>query len=267
MTSVNWIASYPKSGNTWLRFMLASYITKEPVTSVKSKKLNSLIPAIGGASKNRDALLADRAGPLLAKTHSLPGARAVAPFRSDTRKAVYLVRNPRDIILSLIGHAGLERGSMKAHSVAEEFIANRGIPLSGSAWEWGNWPQSVLGWTSPAAVRRYFPDAHVLTVKYEDMRTDPTAALHRIVDFLDLGQPVDSEAVERAVESSALENMRALEAKKLNDSGKAKPVRVGQGRHSQSLACLGSDIEEAYRQLFQNDNDFSLTARQFGYDG
>ncbi len=267
MTSVNWIASYPKSGNTWLRFMLASYLTKEPVTSVKPRKLNSLIPAIGGASKNRDAFSADHTGPLLVKTHSLPSAKAVQPFRSDTRKAVYLVRNPRDIILSLIGHAGLDRGSEKAHGVAEEFITNHGIPLSGSEWEWGNWPESVLGWTQPVAVRQYFPNADVLTVKYEDMRADPTAVLHRIVDFLDLGQPVDSGAVERAAESSAMENMRALEVKNLNDSVKAKPVRVGQGRHSQSLTSLGADIEEAYRRLFQDDSDFAQAARQFGYDG
>jgi hypothetical protein len=267
MRPVNWIASYPKSGNTWLRFMLASYITKEPVTSVKPRKLNSLIPAVGGASRNRDAFSADRTGPLLVKTHSLPGASAVEPFRADTSKAVYLVRNPRDIILSLIGHAGLDRGSEKAHGVAEEFITNHGIPLAGSEWEWGNWPQSVLGWTSPAAVRRYFPDADVLTVRYEDMRADPAATLYRIVDFLDFGEPVDQQAVGRAVQSSALENMRALEARKLSDSARPKPVRVGQGRHGQSLTCLGPGIEEAYQQLFQDDNDFSIAARQFGYDG
>jgi hypothetical protein len=277
MAEITWIASYPKSGNTWLRFMLASYLTKEPVTSVRTRPLNALIPVIGGGTNSSEGgLPADRTGPLLVKTHSPPGADALRPYRAETRKAVYLVRNPRDIILSMT-NAGKGKQKLGADDIARAFIANRGIPMSGTGSEWANWtwPENARGWTTPALARQYFPGIDVLTVRYEDMRADPLAALIRVLEFLDLGEPVAGEHAAQAAESSALENMRALsekeaqarEARVGGDGQKVKVKRFGQGLTNQSLACLGEDVEDAYQKLFQADDDFAQCARQFGYDG
>jgi Sulfotransferase domain len=269
MAAITWLASYPKSGNTWLRFMLASYLTKQPVTSVRVRSLNSLIPIIGGGSgSNTNGLPEDHTGPLVVKTHSLPGATALRPYRSDTRKAVYLVRNPRDIILSLTNAKGAR--NMSAEDIAKDFIANRGMPLSNTEYEWGNWPQNVRCWTTPGVARQHFPDIDVLTVRYEDMRADPVAALHHVLDFVDPGQPVVAEDAALAVESSSLDNMHALwEKDEPIGPGRrpAKKFRAGQGLSNQSLARLSPDIENEYRKLFQTDDDFAQCARTFGYHG
>src|SRR6266700_4643360 len=131
--------------------MLSCYLTKQPVTTVRTGPLNSLIPVIGGGSNsNRKGLPENHPGPRLVKTHSLPSATALRPYQADTRKAVYLVRNPRDIILSLASARGARQRS--AEDVARDFIANRGLPLSDTDFlanrgapsadgelEWGSW--------------------------------------------------------------------------------------------------------------------------------
>lgn len=271
MRAVNWIASYPKSGNTWLRFMLASYLTKEPVTSVKTKRLNALIPAIGGMAASHGP---PEQGPVIFKTHALPGASAVRPYLASTRRAIYLVRNPRDVMLSLLRHSGAEPGTRQARDFGLEFIASYGMPALSPEFEWGNWPQSVQAWTDPAALHRYFPNAEVLPVRYEDMRADPAATLYKILDFLDLGEPVAMADVTRAVETSTLDKMRDIESRQGGGqaSQDGKPFRArgqfaGRGLHNQSLAHLGDDVEEKYQELFQADNEFSRCARQFGYHG
>jgi hypothetical protein len=117
----------------------------------------------------------------------------------------------------------------------------------------------------------------VLTVRYEDMRANPAATLLQILEFLDLGEPVDEEYVKQAVESTSLRNMHAiLEQEKAalrggpksrQDGSKEKIKHVGQGLSNQSLAHLGTDIEEAYQKLLETDDDLAVCARQFGYAG
>lgn len=268
MAPVNWLASYPKSGNTWMRFMLACYLTNRPVTSVRVGPLNSVIPIIGGGGKSLRELPADHTGPLIVKTHSVPGADALRPYRAATRKVVYLVRNPRDIILSLT-KAGVAK-QVSAEDVASHFIANRGIGDGNPEHEWGSWPQNVRAWTTPAVVRQLFPDADALTLRYEDMRADPPGALYQVLDFLDLGQPVDPDNVAQAVESSSIENMHALWAQEETTNqnhGEGRKFRAGRGLSNQSLADLGTDIEDEYKKLFQADDELAVCARQFGYTG
>ena len=267
MAAVSWITSYPKSGNTWLRFMLVSYLSKEPVQTASRTGLNSLVPPVGGvgpggsrpAEPGDGALLKDR---LLLKTHALPDGSALDPFRSDTTKAIYIVRNPRDIILSLVRYVGMERGTEKARSLAMSFIESEGLLSVNADKEWGSWPQHALAWTTPATARQHFPNIDVLPVRYEDMRADAAGNLTKILDFLEFGDPVVPDDVVRAVESSSLDRMREIEAEETGGRGHF----MGEGLHNQSLTSLGEDIEEAYAKLVEADNDFSRCVRKFGYD-
>lgn len=269
-TPVNWIASYPKSGNTWLRFMLASYLTGTPVSSVRTKVLNQMIPAVGGMVRN--GIPEGHLDPLMVKTHSLPGTRAVAPFAEATRSAVYLVRNPRDVMLSILRHSGAKPGTEQARQFGLSFVAHRGLPQLTDEFEWGSWPQSVRAWATPDKVRAHFPDIDVLVVRYEDMRAEPTAALHKILDHVGAG-PVDPERLAAAVASTSMDSLRTLEQSgegkispdQRDGAFRAKGSFVGQGRHNQSLAHLGEDVEEAYQQLLATDEEFSACVREFGY--
>lgn len=266
MADICWIASYPKSGNTWMRFMLASYLTRQPMSSVQVEPLNALIPVVGGGVFS-SAELPERPGPLLVKTHSIPSAPALRPFAADTRKAIYLLRNPRDVILSLT-NARAMRGAPGA-DIARDFIANRGMPLAGTEYEaWSTWPGNVRAWTAPGAAREHLPGVSVLTLRYEDLRAEPEATLHKVLDFLDLGEPVDPEYVALAVSSTSLDKMHELwgEESLAGENGKRVPkFLAGHGRTGQSLAGLGAEIEASYQKLFEADDDLAVVARQFGY--
>jgi len=268
LSSVGWLASYPKSGSTWTRAMLANFLLDHQLTTLG----NDLDDAVPDYPK---LLLQGRMVPLgdsrlvIAKTHFLPQKEVMQEYRELTGKIICLVRNPRDIILSAARMLRIPEA--KRGLFAKDFIAHRGVSL----WVrrgWGTWQQSVQEWTSPAVVRQYFPGAEMLTVRYEDIRADPTAALHSIVGFLDLDGSDDSGRVERAVENASQARMRALEQEFVTSGVNAftdisnRDPFVGKGLTDQSLSGLGEDVEAAYQQWQAEDEEFRLCVKQFGYE-
>ncbi|MBO0802389.1 MAG: sulfotransferase domain-containing protein [Nocardiopsaceae bacterium] len=203
MAEIAWIASYPKSGNTWLRFMLHRYLTGEmPVGGG-----NSTVPSLDDLLRSGDGVDLNGTGPALVKTHFHPGKGVMQLYRPYTTKAVCIVRNPRDVLLSAIRHFGIT-DMADAQEFAKDFIANDGASVWRDSSGIGTWPESVRDWTEPDVVRTFMPGIDVLAVRYEDMRGDPAGELRKIVDFLDLGRAVDPEEVERTVADTSIEKMR-----------------------------------------------------------
>lgn len=273
MKGIRWIASYPKSGNTWLRCMLVAYITdKAPQvwTDVYTE-----IPSLEGMLRFGDMPPADSTKPVLVKTHLMADVPVLDLCRETTAKVLYLVRNPRDVLLSAMRMLSISRDDgERSRAFARDFIASEGLsmvmslsPRAGI----GSWPENVRSWTESSPGR--FPNADALAVRYEDLREDPVARLSGIVEFLDLGSPVDSERIRRAVAACTLERMRDLEKRSKERRGGMSPAGpgansefVGEGRHGQSLSFMGEDIESAYRELRDGDSGFAYYAKQYGYD-
>jgi hypothetical protein len=281
MNGIRWIASYPKAGNTWLRFMLAAYITgKAPQVwndmHAESLQLDSML-------SSGDLPPLEPAEPVLVKTHFKADVPVLGLYRESTVKSLYLVRNPRDLLLSWMRMVGIPRDDVERGSAfARNFIANEGR-MGPEGDGQGSWPENVRSWTESS--RDCFPNADLLTVRYEDLRADPVARFAEIVEFLDLGRPADIEDIRRAVDVSTLERMRELE-KRSDQQGGGSPIRqgdarrvpggrgggkrqlfVGEGRHDQSLSILGEDIEAAYQELLHGDSAFAHYAKQYGYAG
>ena len=275
MNGIRWIASYPKSGNTWLRCMLAAYTTGEAPQVWKD--VYAATPVLEGMLRFGDMPPTEPTEPMLVKTHLKADVPVLGVYREATAKALYLVRNPRDILLSSMRMSAISRDDLAgSRGFALGFIAMKGhvtMALS-SQFGIGSWPENVRGWTES---RDRFPNADVLTVRYEDLRADPVARFAEIVEFLDLGGPVDIEDVRRAVAASTLERMRALEERSQQQGGGMPPSGqesrgggvpfVGEGRYDQSLSFMGDDVESAYQELLQGDSEFAHYAKQYGYAG
>src|SRR5687767_6259528 len=94
-----WIPSYPKSGNTWARIMVTSYLLDEPVPLRVSEMgtLNSSMTDLVDMFHRGRALPLDSPGTVAVKTHFLPDAEVHRPYRSAVTKVLYLVRDPRDV--------------------------------------------------------------------------------------------------------------------------------------------------------------------------
>src|ERR1700691_3950002 len=91
MSKSVWIASYPKSGNTWVRF-LVSHLLFGPLDSAAT--LNRLVPDI----HELGAAVEAPSTPVLMKTH-FPYSPAL-PLAMQTAGAIYVVRDPADVMLS-----------------------------------------------------------------------------------------------------------------------------------------------------------------------
>jgi len=227
MSSIVWLASYPKSGNTWVRAFLHNYLEN----SSEPADINSLDKYFADDSKPywyqnhtdrplhelsmRDICLlrcqvhqdiaSSRAGSVIVKTHSLLGAYDGIPLHemSVTAGAIYVVRNPLDVVLSLADHFGIS---------IDDAIAFMNDPATGSPTDeanvasvLGSWSGHVESWTSEES-----PSLHV--VRYEDLIDRPLKAFAGIVSFLNLGR--DAPAIKRAMRFSSFQALRSQESSK-----------------------------------------------------
>jgi len=257
---VVWIASYPKSGNTWFRFMLyaALYGPPQRSTDVSSKiqDLHRKMPTD-----------LDPDGPLYIKTHyELTDQH---PQLDETCKAIHIIRNPRDVLLSALNYHKLSgtksRFQSKKH-YSKLFINHGGDPY----WKelgYGTWASHARSWQNTTR----FP---VLPLRYEELKADPHAQLIKALDFLGINKSEDE--INRAITASSFDFMRDLEIREKNASnsnnqpsglfiGSLDTTRKGvyfmnQGKTNQSLNDLTPGLDAQFNAALKDE----LT--EFGYE-
>jgi len=222
--SIVWMASYPKSGNTWARIFLANYIAnaREPVpinkahgvamgdSITKTYRMVAQGPLdvtdIDATLKLRPRVLrgivANNADINLVKTHNARvTARGVALIPEEvTRSAIYILRNPLDMVLSYARHYGMTP-EQAVQTVSHPDNANP--PDEETVTQFmGAWSDHVRSWTSKSA----YP---LLVLRYEDMLADPRACFARMVQHL--GMPLDPERLDRAILFSSFEEVSEQE--------------------------------------------------------
>lgn len=223
--AILWFASFPKSGNTWVRALMANYIAggDQPVElntlpnfafadsqlwayekaagrPLPEAPLTELMPFKPAAHR----LMADAISNLaFVKTHNalrmLHGVPTITP--AVTAGAIYIVRNPLDVTLSYADHFGMSVGdavdAMSSDSLYTKGRADRAAEYLGS------WSSHVRGWTNAPGLKRHL-------VRYEDLHADPAGAFRAILQFLQ--QPVDEARLTRAVAHSSFDALARQEA-------------------------------------------------------
>lgn len=276
MTGIYWLASYPKSGNTWLRLLLQSYLAGGAAVDINAIVLGShrthergqFDEAIGIAAADLTeaeilawrpaairAWMATQLGPVYLKTHELrsPLIGRESLFPADlSLAAIYLVRDPRDVALSLARHLNMS---------IDEAIAVMGTPDHRMARSrqglrpclfdhWGSWSQNVEDWCAPQPFA-----AHL--VRYESLRADPASALAGIVTALAL--PHDPQAVQRAVAATSIETLRAQEAERGFTEWRDGRGFFGEGR----VAAWRDRLTPG--QIARIETDHGAAMRRLGY--
>tara|TARA_B100001013_G_scaffold337116_1_gene256947 strand:- start:544 stop:1302 length:759 start_codon:yes stop_codon:yes gene_type:complete len=251
--NIIWLASYPKSGNTYLRFLIYNYLYAEVSESIE---VENKMPDIHKLLSSGRGLNTELNQSVFAKTHFCYNEKH--PYHKDTRGFIYIIRNPRDVLLSNSRYSGVTGNQqIDLQAFAHQFINLMGVPR----WKkmnMGTWPEHIATWLSATS---QFPH---LFLKYEELRKDPVSILKNIIQFLNL--EFNEKRLNRAIEMSSLEVMRVLEKKEkenstktlFDDQGKDQYF-VGEGKSNQSLAHIGEDTEE----LFQNR--FGRVMNIFGY--
>ncbi len=188
------LTSYPRSGNTWTRFLIGNLIYQDdPVTF---SNIESRIPEI---YFNPDRRLRRLSRPRILKSHEC--------FQPQYPRIIYIVRDPRDVAVSFYHH------NVKAGNVSEDYPMEAFIPRFIAAefdTRWGSWSDSVMSWLS---LRQNHPG--FILLRYESMKANPVQELLRVSAFLEQNsfRKIDSspEKLQRAVDLSSPERMRSLE--------------------------------------------------------
>jgi hypothetical protein len=243
---IHWLASYPKSGNTWVRFLLYHYFYGELTETLQ---LGRRIPDVHAGELPRAA---SNTRTLLVKCHWT--LTPTMPCLDRTAGAVYIVRHPKDVVLSLLAFYRLR--DPEAVWTDEEFVRSfiRGLGDPSSKQKgFGTWAEHVTSWTGP---QRFT----VLLVRYEDLKSNAALQLRRIVEFL--GESADDARLKAAADACTFQRMRSLEAREklagkqgMFDGGKAELTRglmfMNKGRSNQTLARIGPTLDREFDERFR----------------
>lgn len=184
------LASYPKSGNTWTRFLLANL--RFPDREVGFGNVHQLI-LDPDASVMRDFVRAPR--PRIIKSHG--------SFDPRYRRVICIVRDPRDVAVSQYHYL------RKTRRFDDDVPMDRFLDMFLTGYwmqKLGSWGENVASWL---ATRYHNPG--FLLIRYEDLLSDTARELARVAEFG--GFPASSDRIARAVELSSVEKMRENEKK------------------------------------------------------
>lgn len=221
-----WLASYPKSGNTWLRLFLANLTATDGPVRINSLERRPMAAsrdvfedAIGldSSELTRDEITilrravyrwisSDAADVVTCKIHDacMPapdGALIIEP--EATRGVLHIVRNPLDVAVSFQHHLGLTLDEV-IERMADDTFTIGGSNRPQLPQRVGSWSAHVQSWLDLAA------RVPVCTVRYEDLAApDPLPVFQRIARFT--GHPGDEDTVRRAVAWSAFDEARRQE--------------------------------------------------------
>lgn len=179
------LAGYPKSGNTWLQYMLADLYFGIDASEARDEIIQDLVPALGSRYGRYFRRYAD---PMILRTHDFP--------RSEFRRVIYLSRDGRDVLASYVKYLKLWKEN--EHLDAARMLESNYLGMP--AWE-----EHVAAW----AENPFGAEIHL--VRYEDLKADPARELKKICEFMGIG--ISPEKIGRAVEHSRFEVMREREKK------------------------------------------------------
>jgi len=226
-----WLASYPKSGNTWTRAFLHNFIAEDDVPAGDTydiNEMNVLSTADIGLNWFQEVLgkpvaeathkeivqarplvhkyIHDKSsGFIFLKTHNALVVHDGIPLhtRELTAGAVYIVRNPLDVAISFSFHLDLTIDDTIDVMAESGYFTSTNEKAAFQIY--GSWSENVFSWTKK-------PSSALHVMRYEDMLEDPLQSFTELAEFLHLEG--EDARLKRAVEKSSFKNLQEVEKEK-----------------------------------------------------
>ena len=226
MGNLLWIASYPKSGNTWMRAFIENYLknAQQPIdintiynSSIAESSAHRYKAHIDKDKETTDlsteelcairlqvhADIARQAnGTTFVKTHNFLGEFRGYPLHNSavTSGMIYIVRNPLDVAISMANYFD--------YSI-DEAIDYMAEEMTGTANEKENVPQIITSWSLHVKSWTQNPEANRLVIRYEDMLDNPIKVFRKVESFLGLSK--DPKRLKKAINFSSFKQLKTQE--------------------------------------------------------
>lgn len=229
-----WLASYPRSGNTWIRFLLYNLLfgTPESVSDVEGviPDIHFLLSQATEASKIENVIeeiLCYES--ILLKTHFTLDVLASRPFTElleNTAGFIYIVRNPTEVLASNINYSLLtsynheisvdnndceidreQKLNVLRTNLINEFIENKGTTF----WQelgYGQWDEHINSWLHNTL------DIPFIVIRYEDLIANTYQQLKRTGEFLCVD--FTEESLSNTVKNSSFQILKEFEEKAIS---------------------------------------------------
>lgn len=225
-----WIASYPKSGNTWMRMALTSLLndghpvdinrfTRPTDTGAFSREIFDGLMDVDSSELTSTEILAARPAAFrrwamdsdtisLLKVHEAfidtPNGEPLFPDDA-TRAAIHIVRDPRDVAVSMAHFFAMSLDAAIAEMAAAALVL---APQHNRAR--ATLPQPVSTWSEHTRSWLDRPTFPVLTLRYEDMLADMETALTAAAATI--GIDTSPAAIHRAITATDFTELRRQES-------------------------------------------------------
>ena len=267
-----WLASYPKSGNTWMWFFIKSYFNPQNKKfSLNHDKDDPYLLETFPTERRFDELKIDYQDffdisknwinlqsliNLNNKTNYLKTHNAMCTIKNNkftdvhnTLGAIYIVRDPRDVLVSYSSYMG------------ENIDKTLDILISDDSYEYGNFKdkfyrKSLMGsWSSHYKSWKNYKSKEILLVKYEDMVNKSNSTFLRVLNYLDkINQiKVDQNKMKHAIRETSFENLKKLEMKEGFKANPSKKPFFRKGRVGDWKEKLTEDQAKKIEKAFKTE--------------
>ena len=280
-----WLASYPKSGNTLVRALLASYFFSkdgnfdfEFIKNIKQFPTSDLFEKIGVDLKNEKEVLKNyikvqdninkKNSVQFLKTHSYLFNIDNNPFTNlnNTLGAIYIIRDPRNVVTSYAHHFAIsvdDAANQLVNSINMGGDLTSKKPSDRTKVYLGSWGSNFNSWKSLKTPGKY------LLIKYEDLINNKKETFLKILEFIHklkkVRLVVDNTKLDNAIASTNFKKMQNLEKEKGfieskidNKTGKNIPF-FNLGENNKWENSLNSEIVKKI------ENAFGKEMKELGY--
>ena len=231
------LVSYPKTGNTWVRFFFMNLFneSEKKFDQIGFKELDTHFLEIGHGNLKRPFIF--EGFPRIIKTH----LKRKFPLTSKSNKVIYVIRDPRDTMVSFY-HYKMNKDLISEKMTFSEFIRSDVHGLSAYFDHYYSWKSQIS-----------------FLAKYEDLKNEPEATFHKLSNTFFQGRVLDQQ-IDTAIVKSNFKSIKKSE----KEQGHSKEVY---GRKGTSFTRDGSlrqwvkyfnEEDEAYYSSIKNEFGFDL---------
>jgi len=235
------LVSFPKSGNTWVRYMLACAISKRP-EGVALEDMEILVPNIYSTPIR---YLQKVPTPRILKSHE--------SFDPRYGRVIYLVRHPADVAVSYYHHC-LRMGFIPRGTDLNQFVRSQVV----QGGPYGTWAKHVDSWLD-----QRHRDERFLLVRYEDLVRNPKRGLLSILQHL--GIDLIEDDVESIVAASTVGTLRSRESQERARWKEVRSKHLEVPFFRKGISGEGINLLGPQTVAFMRDSWASQIAR-VGYD-